>query len=153
VSRSAFDYALALLAARAYTERGMRRKLAQRSYPADECEAALERLVSSGLVDDRRYAIEFARQRLLYGSSSPRRVEQQLAARGIARDVSRAAIAEVSADEPLDTEKTLLRLIRKKLASMGDLDREVKRRRVFAFLARRGFDLDDIKRAIGNELP
>ena len=152
MSRSAFEYALALLAARSYTVRAMRRKLAQRSYPPAESDAAIERLVSSGLLDDRRYATEFARQQLLYGSSSPRRVEQQLTARGIAREVTRAAIDEVVADEPIDTEKTLLHLVRKKLASMGELDDEVRRRRVFAFLARRGFDLDDIKRAIENEM-
>jgi SOS response regulatory protein OraA/RecX len=37
---------------------------------------------------------------------------------------------------------------RKKLASMGGLDDDTKRRRLFAFLARRGFELDDIKRAV-----
>jgi regulatory protein len=151
--RPAYEYCLDLLAARAYTARALRRKLAQREYPADEADSAIARLVENGLLDDKRYAAEFARQKLVHGGASSRRVEQQLAAKGIARDAIRAAIEDVSADETIDVGKTIEALVRKKLVSLAGLDREIKRRRVFAFLARRGFDIDDIKRAIELMIP
>jgi len=40
------------------------------------------------------------------------------------------------------------RVARKKLAQLGDLEPVVLRRRLFAFLARRGYDLDEIKRMV-----
>ncbi|MFL5558330.1 MAG: hypothetical protein ACJ794_06860 [Gemmatimonadaceae bacterium] len=36
----------------------------------------------------------------------------------------------------------------KKLAQLGDLEPLVLRRRLFAFLARRGYDLDEIKSVV-----
>ena len=40
------------------------------------------------------------------------------------------------------------RVARKRLAQLGDLDPVVLRRRLFAFLARRGYDLDEIKSVV-----
>ena len=145
---SAYDYALNLLSARAYTTRNLRRKLVQKEFAPAVIESAMERLVSSGLLDDRRYASEFARQRLVVSSVSVRRVEQELARKGIARDVAKDATAAVVDEEEVDTVGSMERVARKKLALLGDLDPAVKRRRLFGFLARRGFELDDIRRVI-----
>lgn len=153
MANTAFDYALNLLAARAYTVRDMRRKMAQKGFETDDAEAAVERLVSSGLLDDARYAAEFARQRLVVGGASVRRVEQQLAAKGISREVAKAAAAGVVADEEVDTIGSMERIARKKAASMGDLEPLVKRRRLFGFLARKGYNLDDIKQVVSHILP
>jgi len=148
MTQKAYEYALNLLAARAYTTRNLRRKLVGKEFEVEEVEAAMERLASSGLLDDEKYASEFARQRLVIGGSSVRRVEQDLARKGISRDVAKAAAAAVVDEEEVDTEGSLERAARKKLASLGALDLQVKRRRLFAFLARRGFELDDINRVI-----
>ena len=40
------------------------------------------------------------------------------------------------------------RVAKKKLAQLGDLEPLVLRRRLFAFLARRGYDLDEIKAVV-----
>ena len=67
MANTPYDYALSLLAARAYTVRGMRRKLVQKGFDPKDVEATVERLLSSGLLDDARFAAEFARQRLVVG--------------------------------------------------------------------------------------
>lgn len=151
-SASAYEYALGLLAARGYTVRNLRRKLVQRGYDAAECEGVIERLVGSGYLDDRKYAEEFARQRLVVGGASVRRVEQELLRRGIAREVGRAATELVVETESVDTTAAMERLAWKKVASLGDLDEGVKLRRVFAFLARRGYELDEIKAVVASIL-
>ncbi|MDO8502364.1 MAG: regulatory protein RecX [Gemmatimonadaceae bacterium] len=145
---SAYDYALNLLSARAYTTRNLRRKLVQKQFDATAVEAAMERLISSGLLDDSRYAAEYARQKLVHGGASVRRVEQDLARKGVARDLAKRAAASVMDEEAIDTSVAVLRAAQKKLASLGDLEPVVKRRRVFAFLARRGFELNEINAAI-----
>ena len=148
-----YDYALNLLASRAYTVRNMRRKLTQKGYEPAEVSATLERLIASGLLDDARYAAEFARQRLVVGGASVRRVEQQLGAKGISRDLAKAAAAQVVSEEGVDTLVSMERVAHKKLRSLGDLEPLVKRRRLFGFLARRGYDLDDVRRVVSRILP
>ena len=144
---SPYDYALNLLAARAYTERNLRRKLAQKGFDAAESDDAIERLMGHGYLDDAKYAAEFARQKLVAGASV-RRVEQELARKGIGREAAKAATAAVVAEEELDTVAAMERLARKKLASLGDLEPHVKRRRVFGFLARKGYEVDEINRVV-----
>ncbi|MGK2960732.1 MAG: regulatory protein RecX [Gemmatimonadaceae bacterium] len=138
-----------LLAAREYTARGIRRKLVHKEYTPEEADSVVERLVASGIVDDSRYAAEYARQKLVLGGASVRRVRQALAQRGIDPAIAVAAIERVLADEPVDQDAAIERLALRKLRSLGDLEAAVKRRRVFGFLVRRGYELDDIKRVLG----
>lgn len=144
--------ALDLLAARAYTVRGLRRKLVQKEVPPDEADAVIARLVEAGLLDDAKYAAAYARTKLVGSGSSARRIRGELARKGVAGEIAAEAIESVIADEEIDTRATVLRVARKKLASMGDLEPLVLRRRLFAFLARRGYDLDEIKGVVAEIL-
>jgi regulatory protein len=149
----AYDYALNLLAARAYTVRNLRRKLAQKEFDKLECDDAIHRLLERGYLDDARYAAEFARQRLVSGGASVRRVEQQLAQRGIARDVARNAAAAAAVEEGIDPIAMMEKIAAKKVASMGDLEPLVLRRRLFGFLVRKGYDLADVKKVMSRIFP
>lgn len=153
MARKAYEYALDLLAARAYTTRNLRRKLMQKSFDPDEIAAATERLLEAGLLDDRRYAADYARQKLALGGSAVRRIRQALAQRGVAGEDVQAAIESVLEEEPVDIRRSIDQAARKKLASMGDLEPQVRKRRLFAFLARRGFGLADIQAAVADNLP
>jgi len=152
LARKAYDYALDLLSARAYTIRNLRRKLVQREYPADEVVAVVERLLGAGLLDDARYAREYARQKLTLGCVAVRRVELELARRGVGRDEIARAVAVVLEEEPVDLERSVNAAARKKIALMGGLAPDVKRRRLFAYLARRGFEAGEIRRSIEQNL-
>jgi hypothetical protein len=55
-------------------------------------------------------------------------------------------------EESVEVYESLERIARKKLLSMGDLETEIKRRRLFGFLARKGYELDDIKKAVNQLL-
>ena len=52
-------------------------------------------LLAAGLLDDARYALSFARSRLLDRKLSKRRVLAELSRRGVARDLADAAVAQV----------------------------------------------------------
>jgi regulatory protein len=58
----------------------------------------------------------------------------------------------VFGEERVDEESILERVARKKLKSLSRLDAPTQRRRLFAFLARRGYDSDDIGRVVGTLL-
>jgi regulatory protein len=148
-----YDYALNLLAARGYTVRNLRRKLEQKGFDKVESDDAVDRLMERGYLDDARYASEFARQRLVSGGASVRRVEQQLAQRGIARDVAKSATAAAAEEEGIDPAEAIEKLATKKVASMADLEPLVKRRRLFGFLIRKGYDFDEVKRVVSRIFP
>ena len=92
---------------------------------------------------------------MLGAKQSKRRVQQDLARKGVARDVSDAAIEAVFEDEQVDQRDIVEQAARKKLASLRKLEPVVRRRRLYAFLARRGYDSEDIRGAmdaVGEEL-
>ncbi len=145
---SAYEYALNLLSARAYTARNIRRKLERKGFAGDDVGDAVARLEGAGLIDDAKFAAEFARQRLTTGGSSVRRVKQDLARMGISAGEIQTAVGGVLENESVDELRSIGEAARKKLVSMGGLADEVKRRRLFAFLARRGFEISDIQRVM-----
>ena len=142
---SAYNYALNLLSARPYATRALHRKLIQKQYSAADADDAIRRLVDNGLLDDAKYAEQYARSKMLSAGTSKRRVQQDLYRKGIAGDLATNAIANVLESEEIDPAVVIERVARKKLAQLGDLEPVVLRRRLFAFLARRGYDVDEIK--------
>ena len=145
---SAYNYALNLLGARPYSTRALHRKLIQKEYLAADADDAIRRLVANGLLDDAKFAEQYARSKMLATGASKRRVTQDLYRKGIKGDVASTAIDSVIVEEEIDTAAAIERVARKKLAQLGDLDPLVVRRRLFAFLARRGYDIDEIKRVV-----
>ena len=145
---SAYNYALNLLSARPYATRALHRKLIQKQYSAADAEDAIRRLVDNGLLDDAKYAEQYARSKITTTGASKRRLQQDLYRKGITGDLATNAIANVLESEEIDPEAVLARVAKKKLGQLGDLEPLVLRRRLFAFLARRGYDVDEIKAVV-----
>jgi regulatory protein len=122
----------------------LKRLLLRKGEPAAEVEAALERLAKAGLIDDASYARQLARTKALGAGLSRRRIQQELSRRGVAREVSSQAISEVFDEEGVDEMAAMEGVARKKLRTLVKLDPPTRKRRLYAFLARRGYDSDDI---------
>jgi regulatory protein len=145
-------YALALLAGRAYGARELRSRLVRRGYDDAETDRAIDALEQVGLVDDLAFARQFARSRLESGGVAPTRVQLELSRRGVPLAIAESAIADVLADEAIDVRARLDQLARRRAALVAGLSPSTKRRRLFAFLARRGYDVDAINRAVASAL-
>ena len=145
---SAYNYALNLLSARPYSTSALHRKLIQKKYQAADADDAIRRLVDNGLLNDAKYAEQYARSKMLSTGTSKRRVQQDLYRKGITGDLATNAIANVLESEEIDPAVVIERVAQKKLAQLGALEPLVLRRRLFAFLARRGYDVDEIKRVV-----
>ena len=143
-----YDRALNMLAFRGRASRELGRSLERKGEPRELVTRAIERLTEQGLLDDAAFAESFTRAKVLGAKQSRRRVQQDLARKGVAREVSDAAITAVFEDEQVDQRQIVEEAARKKLASLRKLDPVVRRRRLYAFLARRGYDSDDIRAAM-----
>lgn len=141
----AYDRALNMLAFRARSSSELARSLQQKGEERPHVDWALERLKEQGLLDDAAFARSFARSKVVDGKQSRRRVQQDLARKGVARSLSDEAIDTVFEEEAVDQRAIVDEAARKKLRSLAGLDPAVQRRRLYGFLARRGYDLDDIR--------
>jgi regulatory protein len=143
-----FDRALNMLAFRARSSAELARALVRKGAARPDVDRAIARLQEQGLLDDAAFAQSFTRAKVLGANQSRRRVQQDLARKGVARDVSDAAIAAVFEDEGVDQRALVEAAARKKMRTLAKHEPLVRRRRLYAFLARRGYDNDDIRRAM-----
>jgi regulatory protein len=133
----AYQAALRSLAGRARSRADLRRVLLEH-HAATAVDAALERMAARGWLDDGRFATEYAARRAR-GSRGPERLVRDLVARGVARSVAEAAVQSAVAESGTDPERTAEALARRRAAHLVGLPRAVRKRRLLAFLARRGF--------------
>ena len=150
-----YDRALNMLAFRARSSAELARALVRKGEPKALVDRVVARLLEQGLLDDAAFAQSFTRAKVLGARQSRRRVQQGLARKGVARDVTDAAIATVFEEEGVDQAALVEAAARKKLRSLLRLEPAVRRRRLYAYLARRGYDADDVRRAmeaVGEEL-
>jgi len=142
---STYNRAVKLLSFRARSVSELRRQLLRKGEPGPEVELAITRLTEQKLLDDADFARQFARTKLLAAGASRRRIVQELMRRGVARELADRAIGELQDSDGVDPAAEAKRVAEKKWKSLARLDNFTRRRRLYAFLARRGFDPDEIR--------
>jgi regulatory protein len=146
------DRALNLLAVRARSTRDLRLRLRRLNAADVDTDWVLRKLETLGYLDDAAYARQFARSRMVGGGRSKRRVQDELYRRGVSREVATEAIDELVADVEIDEYGAALGAARKRLPSLGKLDAPTRRRRLYAFLARRGYESEIVSRVVRDVL-
>lgn len=146
--------AVRLLAGRSLTRQELVTRLARR-FDAAVAEAAADRLERERLLSDRAAADSGARSELARGASRERAAERLLA-RGVDHATARRAVIDAAGGR--DEGEAALDLARRRVRMCpAGLEPEAIRRRVFAYLARRGYDEDTaraaVERAVGEILP
>jgi len=96
---TAYQKAVQLLGSRPHFRRELQAKLAQRSYPAEEIEEALDRLAEQGYLDDSKTAVAFVEQRLSRSSEGRLRLRAELEKRGAPAEAIEEALAAVPEDD------------------------------------------------------
>ena len=144
---AAYESALNLLSFRARSARELERRLLQKGVTRERADRVIAKLREMGLVDDADFARQLAVSKMSAGASR-RRVQQELFKRGVARVVADDAVEHVIEEEGFSDAESIERIARKKWRSLASLDEPTRRRRLFAFLARRGFDSDEVSRVV-----
>lgn len=145
-----YDRALSMLSSRAQSSRDLQRRLIRKGEDPTYVRKAMERLISAGLVDDASFARQLARSKLLGAGHSSRRLRQELSKRGVSPSVADEAVDDVVQEEGVDETNLAEAAARKKLRSLGGVDSGIRRRRLYGFLSRRGFDADSIRHALAS---
>jgi regulatory protein len=142
-----YDRALSMLTFRARSARDLRRRLVQKGESAERVDRVIERLRELRLVNDADFARQLARSKVAAGASK-RRLHQELFKRGVAREVANEAVDEVFAEDGVSDADSIERVARKKWRTLAALEPMTRRRRLYAFLARRGYGSDEVSRIV-----
>jgi regulatory protein len=149
-AEGAYRTALRSIERRAFARADLGRRLRRKGHASDAIEAALARMAEQGLLDDAVFAANYVETRSARGRG-PLRLTRDLLAMGVERGIIDRAVAgharafEGNGDVPRA-------LATKRLAQLHDLPRQVKRRRVLAYLARRGFSGREVSEMVGRLL-
>ncbi|HXJ70155.1 MAG TPA: regulatory protein RecX [Verrucomicrobiae bacterium] len=149
VSTPCREAALKLLERTRRTRRDLERRLKEKDFDAATIAATLDRLAEVGLIDDVEFARAWLAGRWGRKPSGWRRLVQELRAKGISEEDAERARELLSergsAPDEVGSAAKLVAQARKRYAR---LEPQAQRQRLYALLARRGYDSDVIRRAL-----
>lgn len=134
--------AIRFLGYRPRSETEVRQRLKKHGFESNYTEMAITRLKEQGLVDDVAFARYWKDNRESFSPRGRRRMKQELKSKGLAIDVIDLVVDEI------DESDSAYRAALGKVRHLTVTDRQVFRRRLGAYLGRRGFGYDIIKETI-----
>ena len=141
-----YEIALRALTRRAHSVQEMKQKLERRSNNKLLVQVVMARLKENGLLDDARYATQFARQRTELRQQGKFRVARDLRARGVT-DKHIGAALEEAAEHNDEATMVRQRIARKLRLLRGEID-DRKIASIYSSLMRAGFPADVIRREL-----
>ena len=144
-ARRAREKALYLLEHRSHSKRELTEKVARPAASREAAQAAADRLEELGLLNDRAFAESYARELIQRKRYGLRRVRQELARKGIPRDMAEEVLAPYGAE---DSAGENIRLVLSKRYALWREDEKVRRRAVAA-LQRLGYSYEQVREVMG----
>lgn len=148
------EAALALLERARRTRSDLARRLREKGYANATIEQVLERLAGVGLVDDVEYARAWLAGRRNRRPAGRRRLEQELRAKGLGAEAIEQGSTRLDEERgPVNEVEGARRVIAQAVRRYRALEPRVRHQRLYALLARRGFDGDVIRAALAAREP
>jgi regulatory protein len=138
----ALQRALNFLSYRPRSEKEVRQNLKKHKYNQAVIDEIIERLVRGKLVDDENFAELWVENRSEFRPRGGRMLHSELRQKGIPDQVIENALSD------LDETSLALKAARKKSRRYKDLDRNEFRKKLYGFLARRGFHYSVISEVV-----
>jgi regulatory protein len=148
----AMDRAVHYLSYRPRTCREVRRYLGKHGL-SPHADAAIERCLEIGYLNDEEYARAFVRERIRIKPRGKPRLVSELLTRGVDRQVAERAVQAALDEEGVTEVDLLLDVASRRVRGLRTLDPQAARRRLSAFLARRGFRPGDIREVVRQLIP
>ena len=140
----ATESALVYLAYRPRTEQEVRTRLRRAGHTPGIIAQVMTKLHEWRYLDDADFARRWVENRTAQKPRGKRLLQQELRQKGVAAETAREVIAWAEVDEAAAAEA----LARKRLASYAGEDPQAVRRKLSAYLARRGYGYDVVRGAI-----
>ncbi len=140
------QYALRLLTIKDRTTNELADRLRRKGFNEDVIDNVIAEMQDLGYVDDKKYAMHFAQLRATCNKFGPYRIRIELEKRGISKDMAEDTVMRIFQEGR--EEANALEVAKQWIARKGIDDREKALRRLYAYLARRGFAPDIVRKTI-----
>ena len=144
-ARRAQEKALYLLEYRNYSKRELTEKIARTAASLEAAQAAASRMEELGLIDDRRFGEDYARELFSRKGYGARRAAQELRRKGLDQELVQELVEK--SGSPEQSGENIRRVLEKKYP--GWREDEKVRRRAFAALQRLGYSYQEVREAMG----
>lgn len=141
----AYQYSLRLLTICRRSSRQLRRKLEERGYSPPVVERVVKSLTEQEVLNDEDYARTFLSEELLKRPSGKLKLKYELKRRGIPDTLMQKLLAELGVDYERES---AVKIARERAEGLKDLDRMRRRKKIYDFLVRRGFDFQTCHNAV-----
>lgn len=148
LSKTAYTVGVRLLAARDRTSAELTDLLAAKGFGEAESRAAVDRLKEEGYLNDRRFAVAWARGRVHTKPMGSYRLRRELEIKGVDLELVREVLEDIYEQ---GEESLARRAMQGKLARLGRRTGQSPSLPVARFLQRRGFSSDTIRRLLQKE--
>jgi regulatory protein len=135
--RSAYVDALHLLSRRELSVAQCRERLLAKGHSESDTDTAIERLLDTHALDDRRVAAAYVRMAVQIKGRGRLRVQRELQARGITGEAAAGALADVFGSN--DEESLVSRAVQKRLRGRTTVQDTAEYGRLYRYLMRQGF--------------
>jgi len=142
-SEVAFQKAIKLLDYRPRTGQEIRQKLQQKGFEPGQINQVVERLIAAHLIHDEKFAAAWVESRNQFRPSSQRVLRYELRSKGIDEEIIEEALQ--SSEEDLELAR---RAAQKMVRRLSNLDWQEFRKKLSAFLARRGFSYETVTQVV-----
>jgi regulatory protein len=146
------EAALSLLSFRPRTAVELQRRLREKGFDPEIASGCIAELTGRGLIDDASFAQSFIRDRIRFRPRGAQRILQELRTKGVDWETARASVNEVWEEEEV-SEMDLARQAAAKWSPRAGESQLRARRRLYNFLARRGFSADAVRQVVDEILP
>ncbi len=137
------NYAFWLLSYRSRSQKEILERLKKHGYPENVTNSIIEELKDSGLVDDNKFAVTFAQDRLNFAKKGKRFIFIELLRKGIPKSDIEEALKKIN-----DETKVAQKLIDKYQKRYVKLEPKKRRKKLHDLLLRRGFTYKTINEVL-----
>lgn len=129
-----------------YSKNKMEQRLEREGFSTKAIETAIEELIRSGHIRDRKYAENWIARRQKSNPRGKTLLKRELVDRGIDKETAEQVVAKVETE---DETKVALQIAQKRMKQYERLPTHVAKRRLHGFLTRRGFGSETVREVLG----
>jgi len=144
-TEKAHSYAFLLLKFRLRSEKELYQRLKRKNFSPQVIEETLSFLKEKGFIDDRVFAKAWAESRIKK-PFGPRRIEQELNLKGVDKKIIKDRLQKLK--KSYSEEALIKKIARERIEKLKRVDPDAARRRLYAYLLRRGFSPDIVSEVV-----
>ncbi|MEX0722560.1 MAG: RecX family transcriptional regulator [Gracilimonas sp.] len=139
---AARDYFFRILSRRDHSRKELKDKAYKKGYSGSFIDEILDEFEQKEYINDHKFAVKYTADKFEFNDWGPYKIRTQLFKKGISKNVVEDCIKEVFGDDAI--KKSMITLVDKKKKRYQREPEEKRKKKVFDFLMRKGYDSDHI---------